>query len=88
MTKEKLFQILTDNVIEVLEDTTPEMITAEKRLKDLGANSVDRLDIVTMIMENLELKVPLVEFAAVESIGDLADFFYAKKSAALSDNVR
>ena len=80
MTKGEILQIIRENVLEILEETTPEMITVDKRLKDLGANSVDRAEIVATTMERLDMKIPLVELGAVKSIGGLMDFFYEKKN--------
>ncbi len=85
MTKDNIYQVIKENVLEILADTPPEMITSDKRLKDLGANSVDRMEIVTMTMENLNINTPLVEFGALKSIGDLTDFFYDKKNGIGSD---
>ena len=41
-------------------------------LKALGANSIDRADIIMMTLETLALNIPLHEMAKAENIGDLA----------------
>ncbi len=79
MTTDQIFQTIKKNVIEILPDIQQEKITIEKRLKDLGANSIDRMEIVTMTMEDLELKVPLIEFGDVNNIEGLVNVFYEKK---------
>jgi polyketide biosynthesis acyl carrier protein len=49
--------------------------------KDLGANSIDRMDIVTQTMEDLAIKIPLVELAKVQNIQELVDLLYEQKSS-------
>lgn len=45
---------------------------------ELGANSIDRLEIVTLSLEELNLKIPLVELAQIDGIGGLVDFLHDK----------
>ncbi|NVO12351.1 MAG: acyl carrier protein [Bacteroidales bacterium] len=73
MSKEYVFGIVKNAIMEVLPDVNPEMITIEKALKDLGANSIDRMEVVTMSMEELGLKIPLMSFAQVGNIEGLVD---------------
>lgn len=60
------------SVLEVLPDVDPELITEDRSLSDLGANSIDRADVVTMTMESLGIRVPVGEFQEVHDIGSLA----------------
>ncbi len=73
--------MLKNSVIEIIPDIDPEKIKIEESLKDLGANSVDRMDITIRMMELLDLKVPLVEFGDIKNMQSLVDFLYAKKFA-------
>lgn len=50
-------------------------------LKELGANSIDRSEIIMMTLESLYLKTPLIEFASAENIEDLAGILLEKKSS-------
>lgn len=76
MTKAEVFEVVKNIIIEILDIPTSE-IAIEKNLSDLGANSVDRMEIVTMSMECLGLKIPLLSFAAVSNIEGLVDVLYA-----------
>ena len=78
MTKEEIFHVIKKNVIEILDDVPPEAITIDKRLKDLGANSVDRVEVVTMTLEDLSIKIPLVEFGSIKDLQGLVNFLYEK----------
>jgi polyketide biosynthesis acyl carrier protein len=72
MTKADVFEVVRKNILEVL-DIQPELVSIEKSLSDLGANSVDRMEVVTMSMEDLDVKIPLMKFAAVTNIEGLVD---------------
>ncbi len=50
-------------------------------LKDLGADSMDRADIVMMTMESLSQRIPLIELAGLTNIGELVDAFHEKSQS-------
>ena len=79
MTKAEIFDIVKKNAVEIL-DIEPETISLEKSLTDLGANSVDRVEIITLTMEDLGIKLPFMSFATATNIEDLVDI--------LSSNIR
>ncbi|HEY7144573.1 MAG TPA: phosphopantetheine-binding protein [Streptosporangiaceae bacterium] len=57
---------------EVLPGLDPAAVTADgTTLTDLGANSIDRADIVTMAMEELGVVIPVRELGRVHDIGSL-----------------
>ena len=80
MTQEEVFTTVKANIMEVLPDIPAADITIDKRLKDLGANSVDRMEVVTLSMEDLGLKIPLVEFAGITNIESLVQFLHSRKN--------
>jgi polyketide biosynthesis acyl carrier protein len=73
MNQQELFQVVKKVTLEVLPFLPPGEVTMEKSLKDLGANSIDRMEVVTRSLEMLELNIPLVEFAKVKSLRGLVD---------------
>ncbi len=77
MEKNDVFQTVVKNILEILPDLSLEQISIEKRLKDLGANSIDRMEVVTMSMEDLGVKIPLVEFGQVTNIEELVGVLHA-----------
>lgn len=68
MSKAHVFEVVKNIIIEVLPDVDPTQISIEKQLKDIGANSIDRMEIVTMSMQELDIKIPLMSFAGVNNI--------------------
>jgi polyketide biosynthesis acyl carrier protein len=73
MSKEHVFGVVKNVISEVLPDVNPEQISIEQNLKELGANSVDRIEVVTISMEELGLKLPLMDFAQVSNIEGLVN---------------
>ena len=72
-TKADVFNIVKNNILEILPKVQPESVTIEKSLTDLGANSVDRMEVVTLSMEDLNVKIPLLSFAGIANIEGLVD---------------
>jgi polyketide biosynthesis acyl carrier protein len=63
---------IRDSVRQVLPDVLPEQVTEERSLTELGANSIDRTDVVVMTIDRLGISVPVGEFSDVHDIGSLA----------------
>lgn len=81
MSKQQVFETVKGAIREVLPDLDPSQISIEKQLKDLGANSIDRMEVVTISMEALGLKLPLMTFAQVGNIEGLVDVLVEKSGA-------
>lgn len=43
----------------------------DRSLKELGANSVDRVDIIVSALEDLAITIPLMNFAKAQSVNDV-----------------
>ncbi|MDA3812004.1 MAG: phosphopantetheine-binding protein [Spirochaetaceae bacterium] len=77
MTKEKIIEVISKNIIENLDDLENETIDPKKSMKDYGANSLDMIEVVSCSMRELNIKVPRAELADIETIDQLADKFLA-----------
>jgi polyketide biosynthesis acyl carrier protein len=78
VTREAVFNLLVGHVREVVPDLAAHQFSSTDSLKDLGANSIDRAEILVMTLDDLSLKVPLVEFAGAANLGELTDWIHAK----------
>lgn len=78
MNREDIIELITRHACEVVPELEDHDFQAGDVLKDLGANSIDRSEIVMMTLESLSLKVPLVEIAGARNIGELASLLYEK----------
>lgn len=79
MTVEQVFDVVRTSTARVL-DVDTSVMTLDGTLSDLGANSVDRADIVTQSMLELRVKVPAREFKEVTDIRSLVDVLHSHVS--------
>ncbi|EZH71956.1 acyl carrier protein [Aquimarina atlantica] len=86
MSKEHVFEVVKNVIVEVLPDIKPDQIHIEKNLRELGANSIDRMEVVTMSMEELDLKIPLMSFAQVSDIQGMVDVLTENYMASVESN--
>lgn len=77
MDREQIFEVVKQNIIRILPDLPPETITIEKSLTDLGANSIDRVEVATYSMEDLDIVIPRVELRQASNIQGLVDVLYS-----------
>lgn len=78
MTKDEILNQIKAAIMEVLPNVAEGNISRDKSLSQLGANSIDRGEIVLNSMMDLGIKVPLVEIGSLKNIGELVDFYYSK----------
>jgi len=78
MDREQIFEVVKQNIIRILPDLPPETITIEKSLTYLGANSIDRVEVATYSMEDLDIVIPRVELRQASNIRGLVDVLYAE----------
>ncbi len=84
LNEKQVFEIIKDVITEVMPDIDQAQILANNKFTDLGANSVDKIEVVAMSMEKLEVAIPLTKFANIGSIGDLVRVFFEEVSEAES----
>jgi polyketide biosynthesis acyl carrier protein len=74
-----------DLIVACTREVIPELLTHKfdrtDRLADLGANSIDRAEIVTRVLEALSLRISRVETFGPNNIGDLVELLSAKMQA-------
>jgi polyketide biosynthesis acyl carrier protein len=73
LTQQKTLETLKSVFAEILPDADVDVdrITLADSLRDLGANSIDRAEIITETMEQLDVAVPMVNFGNAKNIGDI-----------------
>lgn len=73
-----MFEIIKNNIRVVMPELKADQITIDKQLKDLGANSIDRMEIIFGAMEEAGIKMPLSDLAQAGNIEGLVDILVAK----------
>lgn len=78
MNQERVFETIVKHVQDVIPELEGHPFQPADSLKALGANSVDRADIIMLTLESLSLNIPLIEMAKAENIGELARIIHEK----------
>ncbi|MFX4293925.1 phosphopantetheine-binding protein [Streptomyces bohaiensis] len=71
--REEVLAVLRTHLLTVLPDLDPALMVPERSLRDLGANSMDRLDVVVATQEDFGLVVSPGELTEANSLAELAD---------------
>jgi acyl carrier protein len=76
MTREQILSVVTKHLVDALDDLDPAAIDTSQSMKDLGANSLDIVEVVSRTMRELKIKVPRSELAKLTNIDALVDLLY------------
>jgi polyketide biosynthesis acyl carrier protein len=82
MTRENIFELITSHCCEIRPGLKTHTFHPSETLEELGADSVDRIDILNMVMESMSLKIARVKVFGAKNIGELADILYEQKQSA------
>ncbi len=78
MNREDIFNVIKTCVIDVLPEMESHTFRDGDTLEELGANSMNKADIIMLTLEELSLNIPRIEVFGPKSVGDLADLLYGK----------
>ncbi|MFP5392880.1 MAG: acyl carrier protein [Gammaproteobacteria bacterium] len=78
MNRQHVLDLIVQHAREVVPFLEAHAFTPTDSLRELGANSIDRSEILLMTMEALNLRIPLVQLAPAKNIGELADLICQK----------
>lgn len=81
MNKDEIFALISNNAREIIPHLEDHVFQWTDSLRALGANSIDRSEIVMMTLETLALEIPLAETLRAENIGELAILLHEKSIA-------
>jgi len=71
MTREQILEVVLRNLVDTVEELEGVEIDPSKSMKDLGANSLDIVEIVSCSMRELKVKVPRSELKNLKNIDEL-----------------
>lgn len=81
MTQQQIVDLIVAHTCEVIPDLQGRHFTPADSLRELGANSIDRSEIIMMTLESLSVSIPLIELAGASNIGELASIIHAKSGS-------
>lgn len=73
--QERVLNTIANNVAELMPGIRAEQLSIDAKLADYGCNSIDRMDIVWKTLDDLDLRIPTVEFSGVSDIRGLVELF-------------
>ncbi len=73
MTREHILEVVLRNLVDTVEELEGVEIDPDKSMKDLGANSLDIVEIVSCSMRELKVKVPRSELKNLKNITELVN---------------
>jgi acyl carrier protein len=76
MTREQILSTVQKYLVDAVDDLDPATIDTSCSMKDLGANSLDIVEVVSRTMRELKIKVPRAELAKLSNIDGLVDLLY------------
>jgi acyl carrier protein len=86
MTREHVLEVVTRHLVDTIEELEGVEIDPHKSMKDLGANSLDIVEVVSCSMRELKVKVPRAELNKLTNIDQLVELLHKsvqeKESAA------
>lgn len=78
--KNEVVNVIKESLVEIMPELEGQDISADETLVDLGANSLDRGELITLTLERLNLDISRIEFAGARTINELADLIVAHKN--------
>ena len=78
MDRAALITLLRGYLLDIIPELAGTEIHEDETLRDLGTNSVDRGELITLTLEGLDLDIPRVELAGAQTLGEMADLLTEK----------
>jgi acyl carrier protein len=82
MTREHVMSVVKKHLLEAVDGLDATAIEPARSMKDLGANSLDIVEVVSRSMRELKVKVPRSELSKLTNIEGLVDTLHAAAGAA------
>jgi len=70
--------VVRETIAVVLPSIPPGTIDGSKHLRDLGADSVDRVEIILMLLDRLHIDEPMSSLSQLTSIDALVTFLHER----------
>ena len=77
MEREEIASIVRKHLADVVGDLKPSDIDMSRSMKDLGATSLDVVEVVSLTMRQLKVKVPRSELGKLTNMDGLVELLHA-----------
>lgn len=76
MSREHVLEVVKRHLVDTIEELEGVEIDPARSMKDLGANSLDIVEVVSCSMRELKVKVPRSELNSLENINQLVELLH------------
>jgi acyl carrier protein len=80
VTRDEILNIVKRHLMDNVEDLEESSIDPAKSMKEMGANSLDIVEVVSCSMRDLKVKVPRAELAQLTDMNGLVDLLFQHAS--------
>jgi acyl carrier protein len=77
MDRQHIYLVVKKHVMRTVDGLQESDIDPSRSLKDMGANSLDIVEVVSVSMRELKVKVPRSELAKLTNLGELVDLLHS-----------
>ena len=77
MEREEIASVVRKNLIDVVGGLKESELDMSRSMKEFGANSLDIVEVVSLTMRELKVKVPRSELSKLTNMDGLTDLLYA-----------
>lgn len=88
MAEDAMFLAVKHAASSVMTELPPDVLTEQASLRELGANSLDRAEILMRVMEAQKLMVPMIRFAMCQNLADIAGTLREAQLAVVEQKLR
>lgn len=81
MTNDEVFAVVKRRLLEVCPEIPATEVTREASMKELGASSLDMVEVVSVSMRELGVRVARQQLADLRNIGGLVDLLHTAVQA-------
>jgi polyketide biosynthesis acyl carrier protein len=72
MNKEEIFELIKQLLVKVVPSMKGEAIAPDDAFKSYAVNSIERMEVVMLLLEEVDLDIPRIELLEGDTFGDLA----------------
>ena len=76
VSREQVAEVVKKHVLATVDGLPPAAFNPSQSMKDLGANSLDMVEVVSCAMRELKVKVPRTELSKLTNIDGLIDLLH------------
>jgi len=80
MQRKEIQEIIIEHLADVLQIDEVE-ITAQSSMAELGASSLDVVEVISLTMRQIKVKVPRSKLSDIENMNQLTDLLFEAKNA-------